>query len=305
MLQSEVWAKQSASPLYRANIDPMEDECRKFFRKQMNDTLAEMDEKPSGYQKNGRMALAAKATEAAMSEARRLLSVWGVTDDKWARYLADRLVPLSEQRMTESAIRAIRYVQEFTEVLEAGRPENFALTNPRASSWALSNTSDLLKGCVGINHTTADRLAGTLAEGIEGGESISELKKRVKAAYEEEMPSGESMSDYRSMMIARTETARAQVNGTFAGWEATEVVEGKQWLLSPDSCEFCEAAAKQYADANVPLGVSFYPQGSTLTGTQGGTMRFDFASVDGAPLHPNCKCSVVPIIKGYGPAVRR
>lgn len=300
--QRDLWTKASASPLYRANVDPMEDECRAFFKKQMKATLAEMDAKPSGYQKHGRMAVAHKATDAAMAEAQRLLIVWGVDDPKWVKFLAERLIPLSEERMVDAAVQAIRYIQGFADVLDDAKPENFTLQNPRAASWAASNTSDLLKGCEGINRTTADRLAGTLAEGILDGESIGDLKKRVKAAYEEEMPGGESMSDYRANMIARTETARAQVNGTLAGWDSTGVVEGKQWLASSDSCEFCEAAAKQYNDAVVPLGVSFYSLGGSLTGTEGGVMNFDFASIKGPPLHPHCPCALVPVVKGVGPA---
>lgn len=303
--QRDLWSKASPSPLYRASIDPMEDACRKFFKQQMKATLAEMEAKPSGYQKHGRMTVAHKtASPEAMAEARRLLVTWGVTDEKWVTLLADRLVPLSEERMVDSAVRAIRYVQDFTDVLDDAKPENFTLQNPRAASWAASNTSDLLKACDGINKTTADALASTLADGILEGESIGELKKRVKAAYEAEMPGGESMSDYRSNMIARTETARAQVNGTLAGWEATGVVEGKQWLASPDLCEFCQAASEQYGKANVPLSVSLYSQGGSLTGSEGGVMNFDFASVDGPPLHPHCKCSMIPVIKGFGPAVK-
>jgi hypothetical protein len=75
-------------------------------------------------------------------------------------------------------------------------------------------------------------------------------------------------------------------------------VTGKTWLLAPDPCEFCEAASEAFSDNAVDIDGSFYEQGSEIQGKDGGTMVADYESIDGPPLHPNCRCSLMPKLDG-------
>lgn len=140
-----------------------------------------------------------------------------------------------------------------------------------------------------LSRTTMRAVRRSIAEGLTEGMSTGEISARI-------METG-VFEPARSEAIARTETARTFVRGTEIGWEQTGVVAGKQWLLAPDACQFCDAAAKQFASVPTGLNEPFYNEGSQLRGSDGGVMRLDYSDVYGAPLHPNCRCSVRAVLK--------
>ena len=101
-----------------------------------------------------------------------------------------------------------------------------------------------------------------------------------------------------------------QSNGTehvaeAEAWKQTGMVQGKTWLLAPDPCEFCEAAAARYGENGIGLGDSFFQKDSTLTGADGGEMVLDYENIDGPPLHPNCRCSMQPVFDDEMEAIMR
>ena len=154
----------------------------------------------------------------------------------------------------------------------------FGQANPLAVR-AAENTAIRMANTVA--QTTARNVSEHVAEGIRTGETIEEM-----AAWIED----EGFSESRATMIARTESAYAYTEGRIEAWKETGVVQGKQWLLSPDACEFCEAAAREFGEKSVGLDDNFYDRGTVLTGTAGGSMRLDYSPVQGPPLHPNCRC---------------
>ena len=141
---------------------------------------------------------------------------------------------------------------------------------------------------------TKVRLTDILQDGIEKGESIRDLSKRV-GDWAGEAGDETRGTKARSRMIARTETTRAQIEGQIEAFEETGVVACKKWVLSPNACEFCTAVARKAKVAG--LRDDFLSKGQTLKGTQGGTMTINYESINGAPLHPNCRCSVEPVLR--------
>lgn len=146
-----------------------------------------------------------------------------------------------------------------------------------------------------INRYTEVRVADMLGNGIAEGETIPELANRVRAWSEQE--DGGSVNGRRAVTIARTEANRATRVAEVEAWKATGAVEGKTWLLAPDPCEFCEAAAAQYGEKSVGLADSFFTKDSTLVGADGGEMVLDYEDIQGPPLHPNCRCSMQPVLR--------
>jgi uncharacterized protein with gpF-like domain len=67
---------------------------------------------------------------------------------------------------------------------------------------------------------------------------------------------------------------------TLDAWEQSGVVEGKEWLVAPGAGPECEA----YNGKVVGLNKNFYASS-------------EFADGD-PPIHPNCRCVVLPILKG-------
>ena len=77
----------------------------------------------------------------------------------------------------------------------------------------------------------------------------------------------------RAELIARTESAIADVAGNMISYRESGVVEKKGWLVGEDSCDECQANADE------------------------GDIDLDEAFSDGsdcAPAHPRCTCDIVP-----------
>ena len=150
---------------------------------------------------------------------------------------------------------------------EIGVDISFDITNPLVIKWIKKRCGDLIKE---ILDTTKDKLRKTLAEGIEAGESIPKLARRVSAVYDEAKGS-------RAIKIARTETINASNQGALQAYDQSGVIEKKEWYCAVDerTCEECSAIHREV----VGLHDSF----------SGG--------VGAPPLHCNCRCTILPVIE--------
>jgi HK97 family phage portal protein len=146
----------------------------------------------------------------------------------------------------------------------------------------------------GVAEQTAVRVREVLGDGLEKGETVDELATRVQTWAESQKDQDGSWS--RARTVARTEAQRAARTAEVDAWTATGLVQGKTWLLAPDPCEFCEAASKAYSAKSIGLGDSFYARGELLKGADGGEMVLDYEDIKGPPLHPNCRCSMQPVL---------
>ncbi len=152
----------------------------------------------------------------------------------------------------------------------------------------------------GVNRYTSVRVGEILGDGIADGETIDQLASRVQD-WAGEKGDADRATRNRAVTIARTEAQRATRKAELEAWKSTGIVEGKTWLLAPDPCEFCEAAAKAFESKAVGLDDSFYQKGETLEGADGGALVLDYEAIDAPPLHPNCRCSMEPKLAGeYG-----
>ena len=146
----------------------------------------------------------------------------------------------------------------------------------------------------GVTEQTSVRVREVLGEGLEKGETVDELATRVQTWADSQKDQDGSWS--RARTVARTEAQRAARTAEVDAWTATGLVQGKTWLLAPDPCEFCEAASKAFSAKSIGLSDSFYAQGELLKGADGGEMVLDYEDIKGPPLHPNCRCSMQPVL---------
>jgi SPP1 gp7 family putative phage head morphogenesis protein len=126
--------------------------------------------------------------------------------------------------------------------------------NPRAE-WAITDG-------------TRELLRGTITQAVNEGWSNDKLASAIEDGY--------AFSSSRAEMIARTETAFADVEGNMIAYRESGMVAGKQWILGPEPCEICQANAEQ----------------GTID------LEDDFESGDDAPpAHPHCECDVIPVLE--------
>jgi SPP1 gp7 family putative phage head morphogenesis protein len=138
--------------------------------------------------------------------------------------------------------------------------------NERAIAWAENRAAELVTQ---IDETTRDGIRDLTVRSLEEGWSTQEISDRLDAAWE--------FGGERSDMIARTEVAFADIQGNLAGYRESGVVEGREWVIAQDEyCEDCESMSGMV----VPIGGDF-PGGDP-------------------PLHPNCRCDILPIITSTG-----
>lgn len=178
----------------------------------------------------------------------------------------ERLAKVSAPILKEAMIQGIRTTLEELQAPRKAEGDvviDFGLYNPRISEY-LENFKK--KQATDITMLTNETLRDSLAEGLEAGEAIQALRERVSVIY------ADNMGD-RSLMIARTETARAMVAGEVAGYKENGI-ESLTWITALDeaSCEECEGAD----NATVMIG-ELFPE----------------VDVDEPPAHPNCRCDVM------------
>lgn len=162
----------------------------------------------------------------------------------------------------------------------------FAVQNPEAEQFMRGEAARLASS---VTRTFSQTLADTVANGIRDGLSTTQIAEGIQGT----MP---TMNAARAEMIARTETARAYTNGNINAWERSGEVEGKEWLLAADACEFCKTVAREFK--TVGLRDNFLPKGVSIVGTDGGVMVIDYTAIPAPPLHPNCVLPDTQIMGG-------
>lgn len=139
-----------------------------------------------------------------------------------------------------------------------------------------------------FNDETLDKLNKTLAEGIQAGEALDKLKQRVDDVYD-------GAEDYRTLRVARTETLKASNAATTEAYRQTGYVKAKQWYVNPGSCPQCD----EFNGKTIPLDDSFLETGQSYTYTDDNgneqTVTNDYDTVEEPPLHPNCRCTIIPV----------
>lgn len=135
-----------------------------------------------------------------------------------------------------------------------------------------------------FNEETLEQLSRSLAEGINAGESVQKLKARVESIYTE-------VRGYRSERIARTETLKASNNATNFAYKQSGFVKEKEWFANPGACEFCNAMNGKIFG----LSDSFSQIGQEIEGEDGGLMAVSYENIENPPLHPNCRCTILPV----------
>ncbi|MDH4139070.1 MAG: phage minor head protein [Coriobacteriia bacterium] len=159
----------------------------------------------------------------------------------------------------------------------------FDFANDEVQRWVNRSTTRLANS---VGGTTVRRVESILGRGLEQGKTIDEIADDIEA---------KGFDPARAQTIARTESARAYVEGQVQAWKQTDMVTGKKWLVAPEACPFCEAVGRE--DQTKGMNDAFYKVGDVITASDGSRFVVDFDNVTGPPLHPNCRCDIIPVLE--------
>lgn len=146
-----------------------------------------------------------------------------------------------------------------------------------ALRWAERRAAELLalEGRHSVAAHTYRRVLEVVKDGIEKGESIRQIKNRLRA-------DPLSFDARRAETIARTETAVVQGEGKLQAFQSIGY-EGKRWLTAHDE--------------RVDMGNA---SGPCILNEQDGPIRLGAPFSSGhatVPAHPRCRCTILPVTK--------
>ncbi len=136
-----------------------------------------------------------------------------------------------------------------------------------------------------VVQVTGEQIRAAIQETIDQGQTFQDLSKRLADL-------GQRKKGKETDRIARTEMSNALNGGAQMSWQESGVKKN-EWLASVDACQFC----KKLNGRQVGVGKAFVSKGENLTGTDGGTMKAGYKTIDGPTLHPQCRCTVIPVVE--------
>lgn len=140
------------------------------------------------------------------------------------------------------------------------------LVNERAVTYAKERAAELVTQ---IRESTREMMRADVAEAMRDGWSNDTLRDAIMDNY--------GFSAERAEMIARTETAYADVAGNMSAYRASGVVTRKKWITGAGCCDLCDDLNGQTIDIDDDFDTEDGP-------------------IDGPPYHPNCRCDVSPVV---------
>ena len=220
---------------------------------------------------------------------------WMFDRKKWLREFAEaeakfitKLIKQEGQKAIDLALKLSR--KSYYKAEEIPITIAFDVYNPEVTEELLKQTTRFPAGVVG---TSEEIIRREIANGLELGESIDKLRKRVTERL------GPTYIKNRAEMIARSETIYASNAGSELGYMQSGVVEGKKWLTALDerTCFPCTDMNNMTA----PLGQPTWEKEGLNIGEVQGKYGLDFDYTEGAmphpPLHPRCRCTIIPIVE--------
>lgn len=125
--------------------------------------------------------------------------------------------------------------------------------------------------------TDRDHLVNLITNGLEEGKSNVEIRNAIEADFNE-------YSVSQATRITTTEVARVSQQAAIDAYEQSGVVEALQWIIfgADDECADYDGEVRSMDDSG------FYD------------IENEFQDGD-PPLHPNCKCQLIPIVIGAEP----
>lgn len=136
--------------------------------------------------------------------------------------------------------------------------------------------------------TDRDKIIDIIAQGLADGQGVPQIRRQITETFAE-------FSKTQAERITRTEVIRASNMGAIDAWEQSGVVTSKQWLTAMD--DRVDPLCSYMNGKIVDLKGRYFKKGETLEVDDAKT-TFNYGSIKEPPLHPNCRCTLLPILRG-------
>jgi len=197
------------------------------------------------------------------------MTKWRVTFEEFGQYLLPQVIQDRGQEVMGDLVVGV----------------SFDVTDPAVERWVANKT---YKFSYEVNAETQKMLRAAFSAGIQEGEGIPQIAKRVRKIYGVD----EFQNRARSEMIARTEVLKGSNFAAEQSYIQSGVVEGKEWLNGPNPCDWCAAMNGRVQG----LGESYFKLGDSFQ-VGGKTMKINYESIEYPPIHPRCVCTLIPVLK--------
>jgi len=143
------------------------------------------------------------------------------------------------------------------------------LANPRAIAYAEDQAARLVSG---VEASTRNMIRATIVAAQRDGLTTAQVQTAIENSA--------AFSAERAEVIAKYELKKSSVQGNLIGWRAMQARLGikinKRAILGPNEahCAVCLACV---AEGAIPVDD-------------------EFVAGDGAPFHPRCECTIVPVV---------
>jgi len=142
-----------------------------------------------------------------------------------------------------------------------------------------------------VDLVTNEKIEKILSNVIDEWKTVQEWVEDLQSTFTQ-------LKTSRAKTIVRTETIRAWNEASELWRKQSGVVEKKQWFTALDErvCEFCWPMHWKV----VSLEWKFFDKWEVIEGVTADwntvTMNTDYWPIQHPPLHPNCRCSIVPVL---------
>lgn len=162
----------------------------------------------------------------------------------------------------------------------AGGTEKFVVT-PQVKAYVENSIG---RAALEFNQDIIASIGKAVAEGLRNDESLMQIGERIQAQYKD-------IGGYKMNRLVRTETLKGSNEATQFGYGQLGISE-KEWFNNPGACDFCSEVQGMGKQG---LGDVFLAKGESLTDREGNERVYDYEDVEHPPLHPNCRCVLLPV----------
>lgn len=130
---------------------------------------------------------------------------------------------------------------------------------------------------------TVEKLKAEIAAGVNAGENLEQLTKRVQKLYDDAI-------GWRTDRLADSESHKNINKGVQLGFQQAGVKKKVWRALGSNPCQYCRAMDGTI----INVESAYVPKGGTMVGEDGGEVVQDYDAIENAHAHANCHCWLFP-----------